>query len=376
MPPSAQSTLSTRPCSSSTMARALMSGAMPKVSTRRCLVSGCWLSASWLLSRSHMSERVAGGRPSLQLSSTSWPRSVASRKVGIMRALLLCGRIIAPGCRQGEARRPGGPLLPPLPGVIHRAPRVLREKRLMAGTHLALSDPATCGNTVKFFGFAFTALLPLINPFGDALVLLGLVGKAPASVYRELAKGIAISTTLFLLAVELVGAASLRFSGISLPVMQVAGGLVLAAMGWQLLNQEPQGSKSEAAGQQPAVTPTFDSLKEKIFYPFTFPITAGPGCIVVMVTLSAHASGKGVFPDVWAHAGIVLAVLALGIPVYLCYAYAPAITARVSPETANGILRVIAFVLLCIGVQIVWNGLETDRTTLIRESRSPAAATQ
>jgi len=245
----------------------------------------------------------------------------------------------------------------------------------MAGTHLALSDPATFGNTVKFFGFAFTALLPLINPFGDALVLLGLVGKAPASVYRELAKGIAISTTLFLLAVELVGAASLRFFGISLPVMQVAGGLVLAAMGWQLLNQEPQGSKSEAAGQQPAVTPTFDSLKEKIFYPFTFPITAGPGCIVVMVTLSAHASGKGVFPDVWAHAGIVLAVLALGIPVYLCYAYAPAITARVSPDTANGILRVIAFVLLCIGVQIVWNGLETDLTTLIRESRNPAAVT-
>ena len=73
---------------------------------------------------------------------------------------------------------------------------------------------------------------------------------------------------------------------------------------------------------------------------------------------------------------IVLAVLALGIPVYLCYAYAPAITARVSPDTANGILRVIAFVLLCIGVQIVWNGLEAELTALIRESRTLAPAVQ
>ena len=228
----------------------------------------------------------------------------------------------------------------------------------MADMHFALGDPGTLGTSAKFFGFAFTALLPLINPFGDALVLLGLVGNAPPSVYRELAKRIAVSTMLFLLAIELVGASSLRFFGISLPVMQVAGGLVLAVMGWQLLNQPQQMSKPATAGQQPAVTPTFESLQGKIFYPFTFPITAGPGCIVVMVTLSAHASGKGTFPDVWAHAGIVLAVLALGIPVYLCYAYAPAITARVSPDTANGILRVIAFVLLCIGVQILWNGLD------------------
>lgn len=246
----------------------------------------------------------------------------------------------------------------------------------MADMHFALSDPGTFGTSAKFFGFAFTALLPLINPFGDALVLLGLVGDAPPSVYRQLAKRIAVSSTLFLLAIEVVGADSLRFFGISLPVMQVAGGLVLAVMGWQLLNQPQQVSKSATAGQQPAVAPTFESLKGKIFYPFTFPITAGPGCIVVMVTLSAHASGKGPFPDVWAHAGIVLAVLALAIPVYLCYAYAPDITARVSPDTAHGILRVIAFVLLCIGVQIVWNGLEADLTTLIRESRSPASAAQ
>lgn len=67
-----------------------------------------------------------------------------------------------------------------------------------------------------------------------------------------------------------------------------------------------------------------------------------------MVTLSAHASVKGVVPDIAAHGGVVLAVVLLSVAVYFCYAYAPAITARISPETTHGILRVIAFVLLCI----------------------------
>jgi multiple antibiotic resistance protein len=100
------------------------------------------------------------------------------------------------------------------------------------------------------------------------------------------------------------------------------------------------------------------SLEQKIFYPFTFPITAGPGCIVVMVTLSAHASVTGLLPEIAAHAGIVLAVVLLSVAVYFCYGYAPVITARISPQTVHGILRVVAFVLLCIGVQITWNGVE------------------
>jgi multiple antibiotic resistance protein len=217
---------------------------------------------------------------------------------------------------------------------------------------------------IQFFGLSFSALLPLVNPFGDALVLLGLVGNAPPTVYRELAKGIAINTTLFLLGVQLIGTAVLKFFGISLPVMQVAGGLVLAVMGWELLNQkEPQDPQPEDIGTQRA---PIESLRQKVFYPFTFPITAGPGCIVVMITLSAHASTHEMLPDLGAHVGISLAVVVLSILVYVCYAYAPAIAARVPKDTAQGILRVIAFFLLCIGVQIVWNGLQAMLKTVFK----------
>ncbi|HEX3354382.1 MAG TPA: MarC family protein [Terriglobales bacterium] len=207
---------------------------------------------------------------------------------------------------------------------------------------------------LKFFVLAFSALLPVINPLGSALILLGVVGAAPAEVFRSLARRIAINTVLFLLTIELVGAAVLTFFGISLPVVQLAGGFVLAGMGWGLLNNQGDGQSTK----QSAADASGGTLADKVFYPLTFPVTAGPGCIVVMLTLSAHASKAAVVGNVLAHIGIAVAVVALSFSVFLCYSYAPKITQKIAPQTAQGILRVIAFVLMCIGVQIAANGLE------------------
>ena len=85
------------------------------------------------------------------------------------------------------------------------------------------------GQLSKFFGLAFSALLPLVNPLGDALVFLSLVGSASPAVYRSLARKIAFSTTIFLIAIEAAGTLILRFFGISLPVVQVSGGRPLMA---------------------------------------------------------------------------------------------------------------------------------------------------
>jgi multiple antibiotic resistance protein len=216
---------------------------------------------------------------------------------------------------------------------------------------------------LKFFLLAFSALLPVINPLGSALILLGVAGNAPGPVFRKLALKIAIRTTLFLVIVELVGTALLRFFGISLPVVQVAGGLVLATIGWTLLNQaEPQTSPDQAQ----VAEVSFESLQEKIFYPLTFPLTAGPGCIVVMLTLSAQASMPRILDEAMTHLGIFLAVVILSLIVFVSYGYAPKITEHISPQTAHGILRVISFVLLCIGVQITWNGVAALLKTILK----------
>jgi multiple antibiotic resistance protein len=220
----------------------------------------------------------------------------------------------------------------------------------------------------KYFALGFSALLPLVNPLGSALVFLGLVGFSPPSVYRSLARRIAVNTIIFLAVIELIGSALLGFFGISLPIVQVSGGIVLAAMGWSLLNEKNSAPSAEKA--QPTAAPAetqseIDSLSEKAFYPLTFPVTAGPACIVVMLTLSVHASQGDLTDKVLSHVGLFLAVILLSVLVYFCYAYAPRITRAITPSTAHGILRVIAFILLCIGVQIAWNGLSQLLTDVL-----------
>jgi multiple antibiotic resistance protein len=212
-------------------------------------------------------------------------------------------------------------------------------------------------------GIAFSALLPLVNPLGSALVFYGLVGAAPPEVYRRLARRIAINTILFLLVIELIGAALLSFFGVSLPIVEVAGGLVLAAMGWSLLNQQGAAAHQQEKAEQ---APTSDEkLYQQTFYPLTFPVTAGPGCIVIMLTLTAHASTHSLIPNLLAHLGILIAIIVLCLLVYFAYAYAPLITQKISPQTARGVVRVIAFLLLCIGVQIAWNGISGLLRTLL-----------
>lgn len=222
------------------------------------------------------------------------------------------------------------------------------------------------------FLIAFSVLLPLINPLGSALVFLGLVGEAPPQAYRSLARRIAINNVVFLVVIELLGAAILNFFGISLPIVQLSGGIVIAAMGWSVLNEHGASAssrnKQDEADEEKELeddTRTRD-LEAKAFYPFTFPITSGPGTLVGVLTVTAHSANKVVSKNVLAHLGIFLAILALSLLVYLCYAYAPKITKAIPPNTAHGILRVVAFILLCIGVQIAWNGLSQLLTTLLK----------
>ena len=89
----------------------------------------------------------------------------------------------------------------------------------------------------RHFALGFSALLPLVNPLGSALVFLGLVGIQPAAVYKSLARQIAINMMLFLAVIELIGSYLLSFFGISMPIVQFAGGIVVAAIGWGVLNQ-------------------------------------------------------------------------------------------------------------------------------------------
>jgi multiple antibiotic resistance protein len=218
------------------------------------------------------------------------------------------------------------------------------------------------------FLIAFSALLPLINPLGSALVFLGLVGNERPEVYRSLARRVAINNIIFLAVIELLGSAILRFFGISLPIVQLSGGIVIAAIGWSVLNEQDANKTSRDKREDAELDAEMGkrALEQKAFYPFTFPVTSGPGTLVVMLTLTAQVSDRDLTHIILGHVGILIAVVVLSALVYFCYAYAPKITRAISPATAHGILRVVAFILLCIGVQIAWKGLALLLATVDR----------
>lgn len=209
-------------------------------------------------------------------------------------------------------------------------------------------------SALRFIPLAFAALLPLVNPLGSALILLGIVGNQPAAVYRQLAWRIAVGMLVFIAVVELLGAWLLKFFGISLPVLQVGGGLTLATMGWTMLN-----AHDPAPVDTPAAAPNPDAVMDQVFYPLTFPLTVGPGVIVVVLTLSAHASGHGWQATLLDHLAIFVAALLLAVLVFLGYAYAPRLNRMIPAHAASGVQRLISFILLCIGAQIAWDGLAT-----------------
>lgn len=220
----------------------------------------------------------------------------------------------------------------------------------------------------KSFLIAFSVLFPLINPLGSALVFLGLAGEATPAVYRSLARRIAINNIIFLTIIELLGATILRFFGISLPIVQLSGGIVIATLGWSVLNERDARAISRNKQEETEVRDETRTkrLEEETFYPFTFPITSGPGTLVALLTLTAHISNRVISSDIAAHVGVFIAVVVISLLVYFCYAYAPTITRVIPPSTAHGILRVVAFILVCIGVQIAWNGLAYLLANLIR----------
>jgi multiple antibiotic resistance protein len=211
---------------------------------------------------------------------------------------------------------------------------------------------------LSFIPLGFSALLPVINPIGSAVMFLALVPASDEATTRVLARKIATRAIWFLLIVQITGAYILRFFGISLPVVQVAGGLVLATMGWNLLNKPDPETNTTPIGA------SLESLEEKIFYPLTFPITAGPGCIVVSLTLGAHASSPSLAQSALAHLGLLLGTVLIGIVVYFSYAYAERIASKLSPAVTQGMLRVTSFILLCIGGEIMWGGIQNLIKTL------------
>jgi len=195
-----------------------------------------------------------------------------------------------------------------------------------------------------------SALFPIVDPLGGSPIFLAMTREYSPSTRRALSLRIAMNSFFLLVGSYFIGTHILSFFGISLPVVQVGGGLVVISTGWALLKQsydeDPKGVKKNIQPTDPF---------HNAFYPLTLPLTVGPGSISVAITLGAnapHHQGFNLLSILTAIAGSVL----LAASIFLCYGFSDRVGRVLGRTGMTVIIQLTSFLLVCIGVQILWNG--------------------
>jgi multiple antibiotic resistance protein len=197
----------------------------------------------------------------------------------------------------------------------------------------------------------FSALFPIVDPLGGAPIFLAMTREYSPSDRRALSWRIAVNSFFLLVGSYFIGTHVLSFFGISIPVVQVGGGLVVISAGWALLKQ---GNSDDQQNAKRKIHP-HDPFREA-FYPLTMPLTVGPGSISVAITLGANVPHFRGFNFVTILTALVGSAL-LAVSIYLCYGFSSRLGRAIGPTGMTVILQLTSFLLVCIGVQILWNGV-------------------
>jgi len=194
------------------------------------------------------------------------------------------------------------------------------------------------------------SLLPIVNPLGSAPIFLVMTRGSDEATRHKLAVQVAFNSFILLFASMVFGTLVLKLFGLSVPVVQIAGGAVLCALGWNLLNKDqPAPTDAEPVPGEVMIA--------RAFYPLTLPVTVDPGAIAVAITVGANHA-HGVERVVIA---IIASILGLGLiafTVWLAYHSAERVARWLGHTRVMVILRLSAFIVLCIAVEIMWNGIK------------------
>jgi multiple antibiotic resistance protein len=217
---------------------------------------------------------------------------------------------------------------------------------------------------ISEFLFGFGALFAIINPYGLAFVFLDKTMSLSESERERVALRVAIYAFGVLLASLFVGSQILNFFGVSIPALRIAGGLVVAVSGWSMLHAPPPAHDKHATS-----TASFAAIRTMAFFPLTIPLTTGPGTIATAIAIGANRrSGL----DELFSSTVVWFVVALAVTATIYHAYkrSSAMARLFGEEGTSVVTRLSAFLLLCVGVQIIITGVvEVARSILDSASR-------
>lgn len=202
---------------------------------------------------------------------------------------------------------------------------------------------------------AFLSLFPVVNPIGSAFIVDPLLGELSFDERKRAAKRVALYCLIICTVSAVVGSWILKLFGISIPIVQVAGGFMICRMGWQLLTSDDQ-VKGEKETARPDRRP--GDIDNILFYPISFPMTTGAGTISVILTLSAHEEEQNILSHLLNLGALFLAICLLCLLIYICYTNTARVIHRLGPRGEQIVNRLSAFLVFCIGMQIAWSGIK------------------
>lgn len=204
----------------------------------------------------------------------------------------------------------------------------------------------------------YMALFHVVNPIGSGILFLNLTPNATTKLRRKLARKVAMNSFIILVITLLCGVYILKLFGITVPIVQMCGGMLILAMGWRSLNNEENSNESDR--KEKYMKQELQDETEYIgqsFYPMTFPFTIGPGSIAIALTISAETVTEAPGNDLLQYAGALVSILLICVSIYVCFSSADYFVGKMSEQIRRVVMKLLSFVLLCIGGQIVFNGL-------------------
>jgi multiple antibiotic resistance protein len=197
----------------------------------------------------------------------------------------------------------------------------------------------------------FAALFPIVNPLGMAPIFAEMTMDYTQKIRNTVAMRVAINGMALLIASLFVGSYILEFFGISMGAVQLGGGLVVMIAGWQILNKQNDTSERQQ------VTPSTEAILSQAFYPLTMPLTVGPGSIAVALTLGSNSHAETHLQLILTNLAAVVGIILIGVAIYLCFALSEGLQRILGPTGTSILIRLSAFIVLCIGIQIMFNGV-------------------
>lgn len=202
------------------------------------------------------------------------------------------------------------------------------------------------------------ALFPVVNPIGSAFMVSPYFEHLNRAEKRAAVTTITLYAFLVCMVSLFAGQWILRLFGISIPVVQLAGGIMICKMGWEFITSDEKKTTSDDLTQDVDVS-AYKHLVGKLFYPITFPATTGAGTISVLFTLSAHGEAFGSQAYFLNTGAILVSILVLCVMIYFFYLNTKTMIHYLGSNGENIVNRISAFLIFCVGLQIGVTGLKS-----------------